>query len=472
MDIEPLLVAGMPESSDVTIDVTSPFDGALVARVAAATADHAERALAAAAQSRPLAAAIPLHERAAILGRIAAAIAQSRDALASLVEREAGKPITFARAEVDRAIDTFTESAVAARTLDGTVLPMDAYGPGAKKLGLVRAAPIGPVVAITPFNFPLNLVAHKVGPAIAAGCPVVVKPSPRTPATALALGRIVLEAGWPRAALSVLPAGGEIAARLADDPRPRLLSFTGSAVVGWSLRARAGTKKVVLELGGNAGAIVEPDADLERAAQRLALGAFAYAGQTCIKVQRVTAHTEIADRFRDAFTSACAAIPTGDPRLAATVCGPVIDDDAASRVTRWTDEAVAGGARRLTRAAREGRVLSPVLVEGVDPRASLWSEEVFGPVVCLTTHRDLDAALGAIDDGRYGLQASIFTRDVGKVLRAWDRLEVGAVIHDDFTNYRVDHMPYGGVRDSGSGREGPRYAVREMTEPRLLVLSA
>jgi len=334
----------------------------------------------------------------------------------------------------------------------------------------VRRVPLGPVSAITPFNFPLNLVAHKVAPAIAAGCPVVLKPASQTPTAALMLAEIAAEAGLPAGALNVVPCARDGAEAFTVDERLQLLTFTGSPEVGWALKARAGRKKVVLELGGNAAAIVEPDTDLDAAAQKLAVGAYYYAGQSCISVQRITVHRDVADAFRERLVAAVEAVPYGDPSDEATVSGPLITPGDADRVAGWIDEACAGGARKLAGGERDGSVIRPCLVQDAPAGVDLVTREVFGPVAVLATHGSFDEALAYVNDSRFGLQAGIFTSDTRKLTRALATLEVGGIIHDDTPAYRVDHMPYGGVKESGFGREGARYAVEDMTEPRMLVL--
>ncbi len=450
--------------------VRSPFDGSEVGRVTLADAATLDAAAEAAVRAQPAMAALTRDARAAILERIAEGVAARREELARTLQRESGKPIAYARVEVDRAVDTFRASAEAARALAGAEIPLDAATPGAGRIAFTRRFPVGPVASITPFNFPLNLVAHKVGPAIAAGCANVVKPASATPLSALLLAGIAHEAGVPAGGLSVVVCDRAVGQWLVEDDRFRLLSFTGSAEVGWRMKHDAGKKRVTLELGGNAAAIVLPDADVEHAAARCAVGGYYQAGQSCISVQRVIVHRDVADRLRDALVARTRAIVWGDPAADATVSGPVIDAANADRVVAWVDEALARGARRLAGGAREGAVIAPTLLEGAARDARVVADEVFGPVIALDQVGSLDEALQVAGATRFGLQCGLFTHDVRAVLRAWDAIEVGAVIHDDAPAFRVDLMPYGGVRDSGLGREGPRWAVEEMTEPRLLVL--
>jgi glyceraldehyde-3-phosphate dehydrogenase (NADP+) len=415
--------------------------------------------------------ALPAHARFHLLQRIAGAIYDRRDEFARVMTGEAGKPITDARREVARAVQTFTIAAEEAKRIPGEVIPLD-WTPGMDShVGILRRVPIGPVLGITPFNFPLNLVAHKVAPALAAGNPIVIKPAPQTPMTALLLAEVALEAGVPPGGLNVLPCDNQVAERLVVDPRFKLLSFTGSAAVGWMLKAKCGKKKVVLELGGNAGVIVEQDADLDFAAQRCASGGFGYAGQTCISVQRIFVHHSVVDLFTTKFLLQVARLKGGDPNDEATVVGPLIDQHAAHRVEEWIGEAVAQGARVLLGGKRMGSVVEATVLTNVTPTMKVSCQEVFGPVVTVTPYRQFDEALQAMNRSEYGLQAGVFTQDVNKVFHAFRHLEVGAVLANEIPTFRAEHMPYGGVKDSGLGREGLRVSIEEMTEPRFLVLN-
>jgi glyceraldehyde-3-phosphate dehydrogenase (NADP+) len=389
----------------------------------------------------------------------------------TIMTGEAGKPITDARREVARAVQTFTIAAEEAKRIPGEVIPLD-WTPGMDShLGILRRVPIGPVLGITPFNFPLNLVAHKVAPALAAGNPILIKPAPQTPLTALLLAEVGLEAGVPPGGLNVLPCDNRVAERLVVDPRFKLLSFTGSAAVGWMLKAKCGKKKVVLELGGNAGVIVEQDADLDFAAQRCASGGFGYAGQTCISVQRIFVHHSVVDLFTTKLLLQVARLKGGDPNDESTVVGPLIDQHAAHRVEEWIGEAVAQGARVLLGGKRMGSVVEATVLTNVTPTMKVSCREVFGPVVTVTPYRQFDEALEAMNRSEYGLQAGVFTQDVNKVFYAFRHLEVGAVLVNEIPTFRAEHMPYGGVKDSGLGREGLRISIEEMTEPRFLVLN-
>lgn len=413
----------------------------------------------------------PGHRRAALLEGVAAALSSARDRFAQLIVREARKPIRYARAEVDRAISTFIFAAAEARCLGGELIPIDAAPGGEGRIGMALRVPRGPVLAITPFNFPLNLVAHKVAPALACGAPVLLKPAPETPETALALTQIVHELGAPHGALSCVPCSVDEAGRLVDDERLRVLSFTGSAQVGWRLKARAGSKHVLLELGGNAAAIVMPDADFESALPGLVTSAFAYGGQVCIKLQRLFIHDSLWNRALPALIQAIGdQAVVGAPEQEEVVVGPLIRARDAERIENWIAEARAHGAKLLLGDRREGNTIWPTLLNQVPDHCKVVAEEAFGPVLVVERFTELDAAIAAVNASPYGLQASIFTSNQSTLMHAFRSLRVGAVIHNDAPSFRVDQMPYGGTKASGTGREGPRYAIAEMTEPRLLVM--
>lgn len=472
MEARTLLVGGRwEEGAAGAIEVRSPFDGAPVARVARADADQLAAAAAGAARAAPAMAALTPAARADTLERAAALLrARREDAVGRLVA-EAGKPVMLARIEADRAVDVLADSAHVARYPLLEARDLGGYPSGAGRLALVKRVPLGPVLAITPFNFPLMLVAHKLGPAVAVGCPVVLKPASQTPSPALLLAELLLEAGLPPEGLSVLPASSADMEPLVRDPRFRLLTFTGSMEVGWALKRAAWDRRVALELGGNAAAIVEPDAgDLAEVAMRLAFGAYAFAGQSCISVQRVLVHEAVWEPFREAMVEAARTVSAGDPREERTVCGPLVDSANAERVARWIDWAVEAGGRLLAGGSRTGNLVTPALLEGVPADQPVVADEVFGPVAVLQRYRHFEEALELANASRYGLQAGVFTSDLGKVRRAWDVLEVGGVIQGDMPTWRSDPMPYGGVKASGAGREGPASAVLEMTEERLLVL--
>jgi acyl-CoA reductase-like NAD-dependent aldehyde dehydrogenase len=387
-----------------------------------------------------------------------------------MLQIEGGKAVQHARGEVARLIDTFRVAAEEAVRIGGEVLPLDLSAAAADYRGMWRRVPIGPCSFICPFNFPLNLAAHKIAPAIAAGCPFVLKPAPRTPLGALFLGSLLAETDLPDGAFSIVPCSIPDAAPLVEDDRIKLLSFTGSQRVGWDLKRRAGRKKVVLELGGNAACVVDEDADLDDAVARITIGSFHHAGQSCIGVQRVLVHEAIYDDFRDRLVAAARALPTGDPRDPETFLGPMIDEREAIRVEAWIEEAVTAGARVLCGGERRGALVTATVMEAVPKDQRVWCREVFGPVVVLRPFATFDEALAEVNDSDYGLQAGVFTRDIYKAHQAWDELEVGGVIIGDIPSWRVDHMPYGGVKESGFGREGLRYAIEDMTEIRLLVL--
>jgi acyl-CoA reductase-like NAD-dependent aldehyde dehydrogenase len=383
---------------------------------------------------------------------------------------EAGKPIRDARGEVTRLVDTFRIAAEEAVRIGGEVLPLDISPRARSYAGMWKRVPIGPCSFISPFNFPLNLAAHKVAPAIAAGCPFVLKPASLTPVSALLLGEVLAETDLPPGAFSILPAPREGADLFTTDERLKLLSFTGSPEVGWALKARAGRKKVVLELGGNAAVVVEPDADPGDAVARIVFGAFYQSGQSCIGVQRVLIHERIYAPLRDRLVAATTALRSGDPRDPETTIGPMISEKEAARLDAWIREAVAAGGRLLCGGKRDGALLEATLLEDVPGDQRVVCAEAFGPVAVLSRYRDFDEALRQVNDSVFGLQAGVFTRDLYKAQKAWDELEVGGVVIGDVPSWRVDHMPYGGVKESGLGREGVRFAIEDMTEIRMLVV--
>ena len=466
-----LFLGGEPRDGADWMTVRSPFDGREVARVARGGPPELETAAATAHRAAGVMAALPPAERAAILERAAAAVSERREPLAAAICEEAGKPISLARAEADRCRDTLTEAAAVARHPEVEARDLSGYASGAGRLGLVRRVPVGPVLAISPFNFPLNLVAHKLAPAIAAGCPVVLKPASQTPGPALMLATILAEAGLPPGALSVVPSRGADAEKLATDDRFAMLTFTGSMAVGWHLKELAWRHRVTLELGGNAAVVIEPDIDDEAdVARRIAAAACGYAGQSCISVQRILVHEDLYMSMRRELTETFEAVAHGDPSHDGVVCGPLIDDANADRIVEWIARAREAKGRLLAGGEREGNVVTPTLLEEVPPDQPVVADEVFGPVACLDAYEDFEQALLMVNDSRYGLQAGVFTNDTAKIQHAWERLEVGAVIHNDVPTWRTDPMPYGGVKNSGVGREGPVYTYREMTEERLLVL--
>lgn len=462
----------LPADGRVTDPVLLPFTGERAVLAARGTEADLDQAIAAAREGFARMRALPRHARRDLLVRVAELLTRDRQSLGEELAGSCGKPITQALAEVDRAVLTFSFAADEARRFGGEVVPLDVDARTAGYTGLVHRFPVGPISAISPFNFPLNLLAHKVAPAIAVGSALVVKPPPQCPQLAFRLGRILAEAGLPAGAYNVLHLPVPVAERLATDPRFAMLTFTGSPTVGWHLKSIAGKKKVCLELGGNAAAIVHEDAgDFDWVAQRLALGAFAYAGQVCIKVQRLLIHQAVFDSFVRKFVDASAALQCGDPLDPKTVVGPMIDGAAASRVEQWTQEAVKAGAKVLLPSRREGNVLTPGILTNVPSDAKINCKEVFGPVSIVQPYRDWSDALAQVNNSDFGLQAGVFTHDITRIFSAFNALEVGGVIVNDFPTLRVDNFPYGGVKDSGFGREGVRYAMEEMSEPRMLVLN-
>ncbi len=475
----PCWVGGEARLPNTNLAVTDKYTGEVVTRVPLADEALIDEAIGLAVEAREPMAKLPAWKRQAVLQHCVRRFEERREELAMALCVEAGKPIRDARGEVTRLIDTFRYAAEEAVRVGGEVLEM-AISPRAEGYaGYVRRFPIGPCSFISPFNFPLNLAAHKVAPAIAAGNPFVLKPASLTPLGALIIGEVLAETDLPRGAFSILPCRRDGARLFTEDDRLKLLSFTGSPAVGWDLKARAGKKKVILELGGNAGCIVErdwiegaddPDAALDDAIGRIAVGAFYQSGQSCIGVQRILVHEAIYERFRDALVARTRSLVAGDPKDPDTFIGPVISEREAERMEAWIEEAVAGGARVLCGGRREGAMLEATLLENAPHACRAWGEEFFGPVAALEPYADYEEALREVNDSRYGLQAGVFTRDLYKMQRAWEVLEVGGVVVGDVPSWRVDHMPYGGVKDSGLGREGIRYAIEDMTEPRLLVV--
>lgn len=471
--VRPLCLAGQSRETATTVEVRSPYDGALVARVSAAGPDEYEEATRACVAAAPRLARLPVHERARILRAVSEALRARKDACAATIVSEAGKPLRDARTEVDRAAMTFEVAAEEARRLPGSgeVIPMDLAPHGEARTALYRRVPIGPVAGISPFNFPLNLVAHKLAPALAAGNPIVLKPASRTPLSALLLADLMYEAGLPPGALSVLPMTRETGDLLVTDDRYRLLTFTGSAEVGWAMKARAGKKKVVLELGGNAAVIIDEGADIAAAAERVATGGFSAAGQSCISVQRVYVHEAAWATFLAAFVPRVEALVVGDPMDERTAVGPLITPGDVDRIEQWTQDAVTAGATVLCGGHRHSdRIFTPTVLTGVPRNARVCADEAFAPVVVVERVASMAEALAAVNDSAFGLQAGIFTPRLDVALQAFDELEVGGVLVNDVPTWRIDHMPYGGVKDSGLGREGPRYAIEDMTELRLLVV--
>jgi glyceraldehyde-3-phosphate dehydrogenase (NADP+) len=458
-------------SISFAVEVRSPYDESLVAVVHRAGAKEIEQAIASATAAFEITRKLPAWRRADALEKISAGIAARREEFARAIALEAGKPIRTARLEVDRAVFTFKIAAEESKRIYGEIVPLD-WLPGAEgREGQVRRVPLGPIAGISPFNFPLNLVAHKVAPALAAGNPIVLRPASQTPVSALLLAQIVLESGWPQGGFSVVPSTTQNAAPLVEDDRIRLLTFTGSPAVGWGLKNRAGRKRVTLELGGNAGVIVHADADVKYAAERAAWGGFSYAGQSCISVQRVYLQRDIYESFLDDFMPRVRALKVGDPLDEATDVGPMIDRGAAERVEAWVAEARAGGAEVLAGGSRSGNVWQPTVLASLQADMRVTCQEVFAPLVGVYRYTDIGQAIAAVGDSDFGLQAGLFTRDWTIIKRAFDDIEVGGLMVNDVPTFRIDHMPYGGVKQSGFGREGLRYAIEEMSELKLLTFN-
>jgi acyl-CoA reductase-like NAD-dependent aldehyde dehydrogenase len=447
--------------------VRAPFDGTLIAQVEQAGPDQVQQAIAGMFRVRNDLSRMPAWKRAQACARVHQGLTERAEVFAKSIAHEAGKPIRTARGEVARAISTFKLAAEEATRIPGEQLPVDIDPRGNGYWALVERFPIGPCAFITPFNFPLNLVAHKVAPAIAAGCPFIVKPSERTPLTALLLGELLAEAALPEGTWSVLPCDRDVARPLVTDDRIKLLSFTGSPEVGFKMKADAGKKQVVLELGNNSAVLLEPDTNLADAVPRIVSGAFGYAGQSCISVQRIYLHQAIAGEATRLLVAAAQNLVVGDPLAEQTDVGPVIDAAAADRITRWI---ASSGGELLCGGRREGSLLWPALLRGVQADSPLLTQEAFGPVAILETYRDFDDVLDRIDAGRFGLQAGLFVRDIHKVRKAFTRPEMGGVVINDVPTTRIDNMPYGGVKDSGLGREGVKYALEHMTERRVLLV--
>jgi acyl-CoA reductase-like NAD-dependent aldehyde dehydrogenase len=466
-----LLVGSVWEPAPDPRPVRAAGTDRVIGRVGEASADQLERATQAASEAFARTRRLASYERGDLLRRVAELVTAEAEPLAQTLAAEIGKPITDARLEVSRTAMTFRMAGEEAERIGGEVLPLDLLPTARNRVGIVRRMPIGPVAAITPFNVPLSLSAHKVAPALAAGNPVVLKPDTRAALTLLRLADVMVRAGVPEGALSVLPMSIDVADRMVTDERFRMLTFTGSARVGWSLRARAGTKKVTLELGGNGAVIVDRSADVAHAVARTVAGGFKYAGQLCISVQRAYVHRSVWDEYVAGLVEGAAALRVGDPMDEKTQVGPMISVDAAQRTVSLIEEAVAAGARVLTGGERDGAFVTPTVVENVPPTAALIAEEAFAPVVVVTPYDDLEEALRAVNDGPYGLQAGLFTRDLSQAWSAFETLEVGALVVNDVPTFRVDNMPFGGVKSSGLGREGVRYAIEDMTEQRLLVLA-
>ncbi len=466
----PYYLASKPVFANTDLDVTNKYTGEVATRVAKAGADVIDKAIAAAEKAQPAMAAMKPYERKAVLEHCVKRFTERKDELAKALCIEAGKPIKDAQGEVTRLIDTFQIAAEECVRIEGQVLNLEISARASGYQGMTKRVPIGPCSFISPFNFPLNLAAHKVAPAIAAGCTFVLKPASRTPIGALIIGEVLAETDLPEGAFSILPCNRDGADLFTTDERLKLLSFTGSPDVGWALKAKAGKKPVVLELGGNAACVVDEDADIDDAIKRIIVGAYYQSGQSCISVQRILVHKNIYETFREKFVHEVSALVAGDPADENTFIGPMISESEAERLEDWIHEAREAGATVLCGGTRKGAMLDATVMEGVPADCNASAEEAFGPLSVLVPFDDYDEALKEVNNSRYGLQAGIFTRDLYKAHKAWDVLEVGGVVIGDVPSWRVDNMPYGGVKDSGLGREGIRYAIEDMTETRLMVI--
>lgn len=451
-------------------EIRSPFDGSVVGSVTLASRAEVVKAIDAAVAAAPAAQAFPSHARATSLNRIRTCLVERKEELSRLLAAEAGKPLALARTELDRTIFVFEQGSEEAKRMGGEVIPMDLLPHGEGRWGITRRFPLSPIAAITPFNFPLLLAAHKLAPAMACGATMVLKPPPQDPLSTMLLADIVNESGYPDGAISILPCTNEDAAPLLDDPRIRMISFTGSARVGWMIKQRAPMKRVALELGGNAAVIVEPDADIDHAVKRCVAGGYLYAGQSCISTQRILVHETVYDDFVERFAPAVRALTIGDPLDPATDVGPVIDRANAERVESWIAEAVKAGARVAAGGTRKDSLVAPAVLLDTSSAMRVNCEEIFAPVTTVRRYSTLQEAIGLANDSPYGLQAGLFTNDIRTIKRAFEQIEVGGLVINEVPGFRVDHAPYGGVKQSGSGREGVRYAIEEMTEIRLLVI--
>ena len=468
----PIFLAGRWVESPDPLIIANPADPSSPAGTTFnATPEQYEEAVEAAVAAFDTTRTLPAYERGRILREISAGLRSRREELGRLIALEAGKPIRDALVEVDRATLTFRLGAEEAERMVGETIPLDLMPSSKGRLGITRRFPIGPIAAISPFNFPLNLAAHKLAPAIASGNPIVLKPPSKDPLTMLTVAEIVEAAGVPAGMVSILPMTRELGDRMVADDRFKLLTFTGSPSVGWRMKERAGKKKVVLELGGNAGAIVDASADLDWAAKRIVIGAYAYAGQVCISVQRLFVHESVWEPFMERFATAARALKVGDPLDPSTDVGPMVDENAVGRTKRWVDEAIALGGRVVLGGEPDGLFYPPTILADVPLSAQVCSNEAFAPLVVAAPFADFGEAIAAVNDSMFGLQTGVFTNDLANSWRAFDELEVGGVIVNDIPTYRIDHMPYGGVKDSGLGREGLRWAIEDMTELRIMVLA-
>ena len=471
MAVRSYLVNGDWRTGEGTFEVKSPFDESVVAEVGTPTEADVEEAAATAQATFAESSRLPVHARAEALDHISGRLAETVDANAELIAREGGKPLKWATVEATRAVSTFRWASEVIRRGDDEVMRLDTEAALGSRIGIVRRFPVGPVLGITPFNFPLNLVAHKVAPSLAVGAPIVVKPASATPIGSLRLAEFFAETDLPQGMLQVLPVSSKVADGMARDERYRKISFTGSAEIGWYLKGLDPKKRVTLELGGNAGVIVHADADLDFAAQRIAYGGYYQAGQSCISVQRVLVSSEVYEDFTARLVKQIESLKVGDPLDPTVDVGPVIQRSEVDRIGEWVEEAVSQGAEVLTGGTGDGPFFQPTLLSDVTPEMRVCREEVFGPVVTISPYQTFEDALRTVNDSRYGLQAGVFTNDITRAFEAHRSIEVGGIIINDVSAFRADQMPYGGSKDSGFGREGLRYAMEEMTEPRIMVLS-
>jgi acyl-CoA reductase-like NAD-dependent aldehyde dehydrogenase len=457
-------------SKGQVVDIKSPYDNSVCGTISLASEKDVDDAIVLALGGFERTRMLQSFQRYEILSYISARIRDEKEELAQLISSEVGKPLSTARIEIERSVTTFQYAAEEARRILGEVVPLDLNLAGTDRFGIVRRFPLGVVLGISPFNFPLNLVAHKVAPAIAAGNAFILKPATHAALTALRLAKIIHDSGLPAEAFSVLPCTNELAGKLVTDPRIKMLSFTGSPDVGWALKAKAGKKKVVLELGGNAGVIVDKTANVDDAVKKNLIGSFVYSGQVCIKVQRIYVQSEIFEEYKAKFIEGAKALKCGDPEDSETFVGPVINDDAVERILSWIMEARERGAKILLGGGHIGRIIEPTVLVNVPRESRLFCAEVFGPVVTLHEFESIEEAVAGVNDSPFGLQAGIFSNDFRNILYAYKHLDVGGVIVNENPTFRVDNMPYGGVKDSGFGREGVRYAIEEMTEPKMLAI--
>ena len=471
MSVRPFLVNGEWRTGEGTFEVHSPYDDGVVAEIGVPTAEDVEEAVATAAETFEVSRNLPVHARADALDHISRRLGESIDQNAELIAQEGGKPLKWAKVEATRAVSTFRWASEVLRRGDDELIRLDTEASLGSRVGLIRRFPFGPVLGITPFNFPLNLVAHKVAPSLAVGAPIVVKPASSTPLGSLRLAELFDETDLPHGMFQVLPVSSKVADGMARDERFRKISFTGSSDIGWYLKGLDPKKRVTLELGGNAGVIVHSDADLDLAAQRVAFGGYYQAGQSCISVQRVLVQSEVYDDFAARLVKQIESLKVGDPMDPAVDVGPVIQRSEVGRIDSWVQESVSQGATVLTGGKAEEPFYFPTLIGDVRPEMKVCREEIFGPVVTISPYQTFDDAIATVNDSRYGLQAGVFTNDINRAFQAHRDIDVGGVIVNDVSAFRADQMPYGGSKDSGFGREGLRYAMEEMTEPRIMVLS-